>query len=147
MSADVFWMVVPALLIYLLSTVVSSARSVRIVAMQTRLQETLIGKIASTEDLRAYFDSDLPSGVLRMGAGPAEKALDSVRNGVFLLVAGLSLLIWAFADPRVPVGVGAMTIALGVGCLAAGAATRHLAQRWGLLGPQAETGETRNARG
>ena len=51
MDANVFWIVVPSLLIFLLGWIVSSTRSVRIATLQAQLQQALIDKIGSSEEL------------------------------------------------------------------------------------------------
>ncbi len=146
MDANVFWIVVPSLLIFLLGWIVSSTRSVRIATLQAQLQQALIDKIGSKEELQAYFESRAAEGLLRWDSSASEKALDSVRTGVLLAVSGSVMLVWAVFDSRVPLGIGLLTTALGAGCLAAGAATRYLARRWRLPDRGPNAGENLNAR-
>jgi hypothetical protein len=146
MDANVFWIVVPSLLIFLLGWIVSSTRSVRIATLQAQLQQALIDKIGSKEELQAYFESRAAEGLLRCDSSPSEKALDSVRTGVLLAVSGPVMIVWAVFDSRVPLGIGLLTTALGAGCLAAAAATRYLARRWRLPDGGPNAGENLNAR-
>jgi hypothetical protein len=146
MDANVFRIVVPSLLIFLLGWIVSSTRSVRIATLQAQLQQALIDKIGSSDELRAYLESGAAERLLRWEPSPSEKALDSVRTGVVLAVSGPGMIAWAAFDSRVPLGIGLLTTALGVGCLAAGAATRYLAQRWRLPDRGPNAGENLNAR-
>ena len=146
MDANVFWIVVPSLLILLLGWIVSSTRAVRIATLQSRLQHALIDKIGSKEELQTYFESRAVEGLLSWNASPSEKALDSVRMGVLLAVSGAAMIVWAVFDSRVPLGVGLLTTALGAGCLSAAAATRYLARRWRLPDRGPNAGEDLNAR-
>ncbi len=146
MNADVFWIVVPSLMIFLLGWIVSSTRSVRIATLQAQLQQALIDKIGSAEELQAYFESRAVDGPLCREPSPSDKALDSVRTGVLLAVSGPVMIVWAVFDSRVPLGIGLLTTAVGVGCLAAGAATRYLARRWRLPDRGPGSGENLNAR-
>lgn len=145
-DANVFWIVVPSLLIFLLGWIASSTRSVRIATLQAQLQQALIDKIGSKEELQAYFASRAAEGLLRWDSSPSEKALDSIRTGVLLVVSGSVMIVWAAFDSRVPIGIGLLTTALGVGCLAAGAATRYLSRRWRLSDRGPNAGESLNAR-
>jgi hypothetical protein len=146
MDANIFWIVVPSLLIFLLSWVVSSTRSVRVATLEAQLQQGLIAKIASHADLQAYLESQSGQRSLRSDASPSEKALESVRVGVLLAVSGSSMIAWSLFDSRVPLGIGLITVALGAGSIAAGAATRYLAQRWNLPDRGATAVENLNAR-
>jgi hypothetical protein len=146
MDANVFWIVVPSLLIFLLGWIVSSTRTVRIATLQAQLQQALIDKIGSREDLQAYISSRAAEGLLRSDSSPSEKALDAVRTGVVLAVSGSVMIAWAAFDSRVPLGIGLLTTALGTGCLAAGAATRYLARRWGVPDRVPNARENLNAR-
>ena len=146
MNADIFWILVPSLLIGLLAWIVAATRNVRIATLQTQLQRALIDKIGSQEDLRAYCESHAIDRLLQGGVRPSEMALESIRTGIVLTVAGVVIIIWASVDSRVPFGIGLVAASLGVGCLAAGAATRHLARRWGLLDRDPEGRENLNAR-
>ena len=146
MDANVFWIVVPSLMIFLLGWMIASIRSVRIATLQAQLHKALIDKIGSREELHAYCESRAAEEFLRGDSSPSEKALDSVRTGVLLAVSGSVMIVWAVFDFRVPPGIGLLTTAVGAGCLAAGAATRYLARRWRLPDRGSGAGENVNAR-
>jgi hypothetical protein len=134
MNADIFWILIPSLLIGLLAWIVTSTRSVRMATIHAQLQRALIDKIGSKEELRAYCDSHPMGGLLDVGGNtPLEKALESIRLGVVLLVVGVAFIGWAVVKSEVPLGIGLLVTAVGAGCIAAGVVTRNLAQRWGLL--------------
>lgn len=129
MNADVFWILIPSLLIGLLAWMISSTRAVRMANVRAQLQQALINKISTSEELRAYCDSGaMDAGV----AGPTERALDSIQAGIILLFVGAALGAAAVWNPRVPAELGFVVAALGAGCIAAGVVTRRLAQRWGV---------------
>ncbi len=134
MNADVFWILIPSLLIGLLAWVVASTRSVRLATLQAETRKALIDKIGSKEDLQTYIDH----GVIRQflqghGSDAVGKAIESIRTGVILFIAGIAMGIWSAIDSRCPIGICLIVTALGTGFLAAGFATRHLAYQWGLV--------------
>ena len=147
MSADTFWILIPSLLIALLAWVVSNTRSVRLATLQAEIQRALINKISSTAELQAYIDS---APGLRLfgtpGSGALERAVEAIRTGVILFLAGIALGVWSALDSRFPVGICLVVTALGVGFLTAGVVTRYLAERWGLLDRFRDAGADPNAR-
>jgi Na+/melibiose symporter-like transporter len=107
--------------------------------MRTEVQKSLLEKFNSTQELAEFLESPGSQRLLgdisleRRQLGIRERILGSVSAGVILSVFGLGFFILAVADNEKKLAVpGVLFLALGIGLLAAAAASHRLGKMWGL---------------
>jgi hypothetical protein len=137
-QATLFFTIAVFLLIGLLWWIVSTVGRVRIAARQTDVRKHLIDKISSHESAVALLaQGDRAALESLLGAfeepQPYLRILSSVQAGVVLLVLGGAMMACTAAGVHVPVVLGILTAALGVGLTAAAAISYRLSKSWGLL--------------
>jgi len=121
----------------------TNRRVLKLAAMQVEMQNRLIDKFDSPEELRTYLESE--GGKQLMKATPIEKAspygriLGSIQAGVILSLGGLALFSLrnyvpgeAHEDFAI-MFLGALGIAIGLGFLISAAASYFLSKSWGLI--------------
>ena len=130
--------------VWFLRFLITSYRDQKISRMQADLQNRLLEKFNSTEDLLTYLQSDAGDRFvqpLRVSEpeprSPYSRILGAVQVGVILICGGAACL---FLDGRVPFDderaflfLGTVGTALGVGFLLSGAVAYVLSRSWGLL--------------
>jgi hypothetical protein len=138
------------LLLWLIRHLLSHRRWLRAMRIQTELQNKLIERLTTSEDVRSYLQTagatklltEVPSmAESSPAAAPATRILRSVQMGATFLVTGVGIFIAAnsFGYGEVAwlgnVGsiAGGVSLALGLGFLAAAVASYLVSKRLGLL--------------
>jgi len=128
---------------WLLRFLILSYRQQKVARMQSDLQNRLLEKFGSSQELLTFLQSEAGSDFvqpLRTGEEPRTpygRILGAVQVGVILVCGGVACL---FLDGRLPFDeeraflfLGTVGTALGVGFLLSGAAAYVLSRNWGLL--------------
>jgi ABC-type multidrug transport system fused ATPase/permease subunit len=131
------------LLLWLIRHLLAHRRWLRATKMQADLQNKLIERLTTSDDVRSFlqaipaskFLADVPAMAEgSRGALPATRILRSVQVGVTSLVAGLSVIVaGSTVGEEVIALVGGLGVAIGLGFLAAAAASYVVSKRLGLL--------------
>ena len=151
MDPATLWFTIAIFLIVgLLWWIVSTVGRVRIAAHQADVRRHLIDKITSQESVVALLtQGDRAALESLLGdfeePQPYLRILSSVQAGVVLLVLGLAMVVSTAAGAHVPIVLGLLTTALGVGLTAAAGISYRLSKAWGLLRPRDETTLRRRA--
>jgi hypothetical protein len=146
-TAFAVFLVVTAVLAWLVKTLIAQRRWSRLSRIQTEVHGKLLDRLASNEELLVYVQSpagrrflesapipveDAPSSV----AAPVARILWSVQAGVVLVAAGIGL--WTIARglqgeaAQAMSAFGTFSVAIGIGALAAAGISAVLSQRLGL---------------
>jgi hypothetical protein len=144
------FLVVTAVLMWLIRLFVDHRRWNRLSKVQTEVHTKLLDRFSTNEDLLAYIQTTAGKRFLEsapiqlhdeskpLGA-PFSRILWSVQAGIVLAVAGLGVLFVStrFADEvnQFFFVVGMVTLALGAGFVVSAAAAYVLSRRMGLLEP------------
>jgi NAD/NADP transhydrogenase beta subunit len=137
-QATLFFTIAVFLIIGLLWWIVSTVGRVRIAARQSDVRKHLIDKISSQESVLALLAQGDRAALESLLGGfeepqPYHRILSSVQAGIVLLVFGGAMIACTAAGVDVPVVVGILTAALGLGLTAAAAISYRLSKSWGLL--------------
>ena len=128
--------------VWSLKTVVTNRRLDRLARMHHELQEKVLDKLGSSEELVGYLDSEAGRQLLEPPvadrSGPFGRILGSVQTGIVLLAAGAGFLV-ARTMVEIPndaglAFVGVLCVALGIGFLVSAYAAHALSKSYGLLG-------------
>jgi hypothetical protein len=106
----------------------------------SNLQDKLLDKFDSTNEVLTYLESDAGSSFLdsamTVQADPYRRILTSIQAGVALALAGLAFV---FLSGRISGGeeglmvIGTLGLALGLGFLISGFISHRLSRSWGLI--------------
>ena len=128
---------------WILRTLIVSYRQGKIARMQADLQQRLVEKFGSSQELLAFLQTEAGERFvepLRSGEesrSPYGRILGAVQMGVILVCGGAGLLFLdgrlPFDDERAFLFLGTVATALGVGFLLSGGVAYWLSRNWGLL--------------
>lgn len=135
-------------LLWLIRHFLAHRRWLRATKIQTDLQNKLIERLSTSDDVRTYLQSAGTSKLLAevppmldasRAVTPATRILRSAQVGVASLVAGIAVIVsaYTFILPGVAFA-GAVGVAVGLGFIAAAAASYVISRRLGLLAPAAD---------
>jgi hypothetical protein len=130
-------MVVIAWIVRIITT---SRRQTRMAALQAEMQEKLLDKFGSSEEVIRYLESDAGRQFLDTATfeptNPYRRILSSIQTGLVLTFAGGAFLFLrgqlSDADDAF-VFLGALGVALGLGFICSAVATFLLSKSWGLV--------------
>jgi hypothetical protein len=138
--------ILPAMFImifYLVKLVSNNRRRRREVQMQFDLQNKLLDKFGTSQELMQYLGSDAGRQFVQFTptevVNPYARILSSIQWGIVLLTAGAAFM---FLRNQIPDGfqgftvMGAFGIALGVGFLVSAAVAFFLSKSWGVINGQ-----------
>ena len=149
MAAFVVFLVVTGVIVWVVRTVIDHRRWNRVSKTQFDVHSKLLERMTTNEELLAYIQTPVGRRFLESGPAPLpgearpvdapfSRILWSVQVGIVLLTAGAGLMFLSMrvaSDLAVFFTVfGVVTLALGVGFIASGAAAYGLSKRLGLLG-------------
>lgn len=125
---------------WIVRIVTTSRRQMKMVALQAEMQEKLLDKFGSSEEVIGYLESDAGRQFLDAATfeptNPYKRILGSIQTGLILTCAGGAFLFlrdqMTEADDAF-VFLGALGLALGLGFLFSALATFVLSKNWGLV--------------
>ena len=133
---------------WIVRIIVTSRRQQKIAALQAEMQEKLLEKFGSSQEVLEYLQSDAGRQFLDSAtferADPYRRILGSIQAGLCLTLVGIACLSLRGQVSGADEGfvfLGAIGLALGVGFLLSAAATFGLSKVWGLI-----NGESRSER-
>ena len=105
-------------------------------ARRHELAKKVLDKMSSEEFLEVLRSPDGGKSLERLigsQKSPEDWATDAVRRAIFLLFAGIAgiaaYLVTDFSGREIPLGLGSLAVAVGLGYLVAAALTRRRARR------------------
>ncbi len=122
--------------VMLLGWIVTVIGRVRIARRQSEVWGCLIDKIgpeAVASLVAERGPGTLVEGLLASPDRPDVRIISAAQGAAVVLVLGVALLAAAFTEPHVPVVVGLLVSALGVGLAAAAGVGYWLSVKWDLL--------------
>ena len=128
--------------VWSLKNVVTGRRLDRLARMHHELQQKVLDKLGTAQELAGYLETGAGRQLLEPPvadrSGPFGRILGSVQAGIVLLAAGGGFLV-AHSMVEIPneagvVFVGVLCVALGLGFLASAYAAHALSKSYGLLG-------------
>ena len=125
---------------WIVRIVTTSRRQTKMAQMQAEMQEKLLDKFGSSEEVIGYLESDAGRQFLDTAtfepANPYKRILGSIQTGLILAFAGGAFLFlrgqMTEADDAF-VFLGTLGLALGLGFLFSAVATFVLSKSWGLV--------------
>jgi hypothetical protein len=139
----VLTLLVPAAIltvIWMVWMVATTVRRRRAAQIQAELHGKLLDKLGSSQELLAYLETEAGQRMVQAvgdQADPAGRILNAMHVGVVLLMLGLGLVILFISLPgeRVDVllGLGIVSLSLGVGFLISSLLSYIFSKSWGLL--------------
>jgi hypothetical protein len=125
---------------WIVRIVTTSRRQTKMAALQAEMQEKLLDKFGSSEEVISYLESDAGRQFLDTATfeptNPYRRILGSIQTGLILTAAGGAFLFlrgeMAEADDAF-VFLGALGLAMGLGFLVSAVATFVLSKSWGLV--------------
>lgn len=130
---------------WIVQILTTSRQRLKLAALQAEMQEKLLDKFGTSEELIHYLESDAGRQVLDAAtfesASPYKRILRSVQAGLILTLTGVAFLILRGPMKEAEdafVFLGALGLALGLGFLLSAAATLVLSRSWGLLDEKSE---------
>ena len=125
---------------WIVRIVTTSRRQTKMAALQAEMQENLLEKFGTSEEVIGYLESEAGRQFLDSATfertNPYRRILGSIQTGLILTLAGVAFLIlrgqMAEADDAF-VFLGALGLALGLGFLLSAVATFVLSKSWGLV--------------
>lgn len=125
---------------WIVRIVTTSRRQTKMAALQAEMQEKLLDKFGSSEEVISYLESDAGRQFLDTAtfepSNPYKRILGSIQSGLILAFAGGAFLFLrgqlTGADDAF-VFLGALSLALGLGFLFSAVATFVLSKSWGLV--------------
>lgn len=141
LQGDAAAAIITPFVLLLLGWIVATVGRVRIARRQAEVSARVIDKLSPDDVLRLIGSAD-GAGLEHLLLGPDRPhtpILFATQGGIVITVLGVTLL--AMSSPRtgVPLLVGLLVTAIGVGLLGAAAAGYWMALRWGLIGKAAGT--------
>ncbi len=125
---------------WIVRTIVTSRRQQKLAALQAEMQEKLLEKFGSSQEVLNYLQSDAGRQFLDSAtferANPYRKILGSIQAGFILTLVGIACLGLEGRLSDAEEGfifIGAIGLALGIGFLLSAAATFGLSKHWGLI--------------
>jgi ABC-type protease/lipase transport system fused ATPase/permease subunit len=137
---------------YFAYVVLEAIRSRQRTRLTSEFQQKLLDRISSAQELGAFLSSEGGARILatlspaRAAGAPHTRILRALQAGLVLFALGVALFVYIAIRPLPIEGADAIAMiatistALGVGLLAAAAASYRLSQRLGLL--NGRSGET-----
>ena len=147
-AAFLVFLVVVGVVMWLIRTILETRRWNRVSKTQAEVHTKLLDRFSSNEDLLAYIQTPVGRRFLESGPAPVaddvrpvgapfSRILLSIQAGVVLTAAALGML---FLNSRMDdevsaffLVIGVVTLAVGLGFLASGAAAYVISSRLGLL--------------
>jgi len=121
----------------------TNRRILKLAGMQMEVQNRLIDKFESADDLRNYLDSEGGQQLLKVSpvdkATPYGRILGSIQAGVILTLGGAAVFLVRNHVPGdqgeefAMMFLGALGIAIGLGFLISAIAAFFLSKSWGLI--------------
>lgn len=138
---------------WLFNQYLSHRRWNRAAQIHSELQNKLLEKFSSTDQILQYLESDAGSRFIESAttvqADPYKRVLSSVQFGSILTLAGLSFLFLAGritgAEQDFMV-LGTLCVALGLGFLVSAVISYFLSRSWGLINGKPPVPEVDQAR-
>jgi len=110
------------------------------IRLKSDLHHKLVDKFGNVSELNSFLQSDTGNHFLKSltidGLTPKEKLISAVSRGIVTCFFGVAILLlgWAFAEEsRYFIASGITIVVLGIGFLAAAAASFHLSKKWGII--------------
>lgn len=125
---------------WIVRIITTSRRQTKLAGLQAEMQEKLLDKFGSSEEVISYLESDAGRQFLDTATfertNPYKRILGSVQTGLILTLAGAAFLFLrgelTEADDAF-VFLGALGLALGLGFILSAVATFVLSKSWGLV--------------
>jgi len=125
---------------FVLWTIFSTIRRFKIAKLQADVQNRLIDKFGTTQDLLAYVQTDAGKQLLESlsveRTSPFSRIIGAVQAGIIMFLFGLALLFLRGRVSGAEEGFlmfGTIFVALGVGFAISAAASYSLSKSFGLL--------------
>ena len=130
---------------WIVRIITTSRRQTKMAALQAEMQEKLLDKFGTSEEVISYLESDAGRQFLDTAsfepANPYKRILGSIQTGLILTLAGGAFLFLrgqlTDADDAF-VFLGALSLALGLGFLLSAVATFVLSKNWGLVNGESD---------
>ena len=129
-----------AIIGWIIRMVMIQKRQRRLVEIQAELQNKLLDKFSSTQEVLDYLHSDAGTRFLHSAtierSNPYGRILASLQAGIILTLAGAAFLAMKAHIEGATEGfmfVGALGLAVGIGFLLSGAIAYYLSKSWGLI--------------
>lgn len=131
---------VPSMIAWIAWIIFSTIRRYKIAKLQAEVQNKLLDKMASGEELIAYAQTEVGKAMLESlkveRISPHGKIIGALQAGIVMTVVGVALLLLRAQVPDVEKGFlvcGTLITALGIGFGTSAAASYYLSKSFGLL--------------